>query len=187
MQRPSDTMNTELLKQAQQGLRLADIGLRQTKCAIADRFDPTHEPVDAEVQMRLQLSRSEILEIEDGNQRLRKLFRVYVEAGLRWVQEASRTASQSAQGKPKSGPEVRPTLATIEATFLAEYEMLSDLDTAALNEFARHNAAWNIWPFWREYCASQAQRMNLPKVMLPLHPAIAQPVRSADAPNPTGD
>ncbi|MCK9488497.1 MAG: hypothetical protein M0Q42_03685 [Xanthomonadales bacterium] len=180
-------MNRELLKQAQQGLRLADIGLRQTKCTIADRFDPRHEPVDAEVQMKFQLSRSEILEIDDGKEVLRKLFRVYVEVGVRWVQKPSQTASQVPSGRSESDPESGQQLATIEATFIAEYEMQSDLDTAALNEFALHNAIWNIWPFWREYCASQALRMNLPKVMLPLHPSIPLPARTKSAPNLTSD
>jgi hypothetical protein len=31
-----------------------------------------------------------------------------------------------------------------------------------------HNASFHLWPFWREYVVSQCNRMNLPKISIPM-------------------
>ncbi len=43
-----------------------------------------------------------------------------------------------------------------------------ELDAGALDEFARVNAPFNAWPFWREFVQSAFARLNLPASPLPL-------------------
>jgi len=43
-----------------------------------------------------------------------------------------------------------------------------DIDDAALDEFARVNAPFNAWPYWREFVQSAFCRLNLPVSPLPL-------------------
>ena len=38
----------------------------------------------------------------------------------------------------------------------------------ALEQFVLHNASFHIWPYWREYLASQCLRMNLAPITAPM-------------------
>lgn len=158
-------MDTELLKSAQQSLRVTDVALRATHVALADGFEPKYDGNSAEAQFMQRTSRFEVLEQTNGDQK-RKLFRVFVDLGVRWVRKPKETDSSERVGEPlEAGQDI---LALIEATFIAEYEMSADVAPDALNEFALHNAPWHIWPYWREYVASQCARLNLAKIALPL-------------------
>ena len=66
-------------------------------------------------------------------------------------------------------PDEPVVCALIEADYIAEYAMATPLKEDSLNEFAMKNASYHVWPFWRELLASQCTRMQLPKIMLPLH------------------
>ena len=57
---------------------------------------------------------------------------------------------------------------SLESTYVAEYLSEKDPGQNALKAFALRNASYHVWPFWREFLASQCARMNLPKVSLPL-------------------
>ena len=57
--------------------------------------------------------------------------------------------------------------AVIEAEMMAEYAMATNPGHGALDVFARHNASFHVWPYWRELVSSQCLRMSLPKLVLP--------------------
>lgn len=164
-------MDKDLLKQAQDALRIADVALRDTTCELKDRFDPKYEHPDLEVQFLERTARSEVLEIEDGGHSKHRLFRVYVDLGIRWIKRPLKLRARKHAGKKvaPTAPVEPDVLARIEATFMAEYEMKGPVDQPALDEFALYNAPFNVWPFWREYVSSQANRMNLPKATMPLN------------------
>lgn len=164
-------MDKDLLQRAQSVLHITDVALRDSACALKDRFDPKYEHPETDVQFLQRTARSEVLEIEDGGHAKHRLFRVYVDLGIRWIKRPPKPrARKSAAKKPATTAPAEPdVLARIEATFMAEYEMKEPVDQPALDEFALYNAPFNVWPFWREYVASQANRMNLPKATMPLN------------------
>lgn len=167
-------MDKALLQQAHDALRIKDVALRRARCEVVDDFDPAHEHPQMTVQLMRNTMRSEILEPADGQSALHRIFRVYVQLGIRWVRfsrgQDARESAKNADGGDGKQPEV---LALVEAIFVAEYEMRKEVDQACLDHFALHNAPFNVWPFWREYVVSQAQRMNLPRFVVPLMPLPA--------------
>lgn len=162
-------MDKELLQIAQSGLRITDVALRQSRCELAELFEPKYEHPEMEVQFMQRTARSQVLEGRDRDDGEHKLFQVFVAFGVRWVRRPTKSRTRKrAKGAAEPAKSDSEVLGMIEATFIAEYEMTKMVEKVALDEFALHNAPWNIWPFWREYVASQSNRMNLPKVTMPL-------------------
>ncbi len=62
------------------------------------------------------------------------------------------------------------TVVSILATFELSYLLPGDVKVTEgeLNDFARINATFNVWPYWREFVQNTVTRMNLPPVVLPL-------------------
>jgi len=58
-------------------------------------------------------------------------------------------------------------MACTVATFVAEYRCYQELNEEALRVFSQRNAAYYIWPFWREYLVSQCDHLRLPRVLVP--------------------
>jgi len=104
------------------------------------------------------------------------VFRVHIVVGLRFIEPRNTkkpdSLRKSGDGNPAEesaeNTEDAAILAQIEATYVAEYQTETDPGPEALKEFAFTNASYHVWPFWREYLASQCTRMNLPKVSVPL-------------------
>jgi hypothetical protein len=69
--------------------------------------------------------------------------------------------------------------AVISGLMVAEYDMREDPGEDALKEFALRNASYHVWPYWRELLASQCQRMNLPKLVLPAVQFAQRPATDA--------
>jgi len=82
------------------------------------------------------------------------------EDGLIYVQPTINTLVTS-QGK---------TVVSIMATYELIYLLSKDMKVSQeeLNDFARLNAMFNVWPYWREFVQSTITRMNLPPLVLPL-------------------
>ena len=178
-------MDKALLELARDALRITDVALRRARCEVTDGFDPAHERPEMAVQLMQRALRSEILEPDDGQPGLHRLFRVHVQLGIRWVRSSKKQRTRKSDKKAADGDGKQPeVLALVEAIFVAEYELRKEVDQACLDQFALHNAPFNIWPFWREYAVSQAQRMNLPRFMMPLCPL---PTRTADADKETDE
>mgnify|MGYP002712978975 CR=1 FL=1 len=160
-------MDKKLLRIAQDRLRIVDIALRASRATLADEFEPKYEHPAVEVQFMQRTARSELMEITNDDVK-RELFRVFVDFGIRWVRTHKRGKSKARKRAVPAADDKPDVLATIEATFIAEYEMDESTEKAALDEFALHNAPWHIWPYWREFVASQCMRLNLPKVAMPM-------------------
>lgn len=162
-------MDKELLQIAQSALRITDVALRESRCELADRFEPKYEHPEMDVQFMQRTARSQVLEGEDSDHGKHKFFQVFVELGVRWVRRPPKPRGRKrAKGGAEPAKAERAVLGMIEATFVAEYEMTETVEKVALDEFALHNVPWNVWPYWREYVASQSMRLNLPKVAMPL-------------------
>lgn len=150
-------MDKTLLQTARNSLRIIDVALRDARAALADDFEPKYQDLSSDVQLMQRTLRSQTMEVDNiGDSR--RLFQVFVRLGVRWVNGAETDEQQDESG----------VQAVIEATFVAEYEITASIEQPALDEFAMHNAPWHIWPYWREYVATQCNRLNLPKATLPM-------------------
>ena len=91
-----------------------------------------------------------------------RVFRVYVDLGVRIVKQPS-----------QEGQEPDPVF-QIEATFQVDYELTGDVEENALKEFAEYNAVHNAWPFWRQFVFSTAKQADLPCPDIPLRTECLQ-------------
>lgn len=142
--------NTNLQK-AIECLRISDLYVRNLESKCYEGFDPKHSDMEGlVVQTKHLVTKSEIVQ----NDNEEKLFRVFVEVGIKWV----------IQNEEK---ELNPQV-FIEAEFVAEYAVNDDLEDECFNEFALRNVSYHVWPYWRELLTSQCDRMRLPRMMLPM-------------------
>ncbi len=144
-------MSAELQK-AIDALAIEDVYVRTLVARCEDGFDPKYQAdIDAlELQSMHQVRESAFVDA-GGEQRI---LRVFIDMGVRWVDPA-------ASGEE---PAVR---AIIEAGFVAEYRVTAELEQASVDEFARKNASYHVWPYWRELLTAQCARMHLPRLILP--------------------
>lgn len=156
-------MTDEALKQAIACLRISDIWQREASAQLSEYLDELgdmpepHDVLFKHVVLRSLWGKSE--EIEEAPY----VFRVQVGLGARFV-ESAKSSKEDGDSDIKSAP----MLAQIECVYVAEYLSEIDPGSDALKAFALENASYHIWPYWREYLATQCLRMNLPKVNLPL-------------------
>jgi hypothetical protein len=151
-------MNTALQK-AIDNLQIHDVYLRTAVAELGESFEPKYS-ADADflrVEFKHAVTQSAVLELsDDGNNQ--QLFRVFIELGARWVDARP----------PDAGADIEPAVkARIECVMVAEYAMQEHPGDEALRAFAVQNASYHVWPYWREFLASQCVRMNLPKITLP--------------------
>jgi len=157
----------EALQRAIEALAIRDVLVRTSSAQVADGFDPTLEGVDGlTVQLKHLVTQAVVLEVTAAEDRV-SLFRVSIELGARWVKSRGQETSAETSADTSEGDAV-DVKAAIEATMVAEYEVTRDLDKDALDAFALQNAIYHVWPYWREFLASQCSLMNLPKLMLPV-------------------
>lgn len=156
-------MSPEALQRAKDGLQIQDVFLATSNSGLTEGFDPKFDPrLDSmELELRHIPKRSYLINGTHNGESV-SIFRVEIELGAR----------QIAQFAGQEGDEAQPgVLARIEATFMADYHIMNPElkdDREALDAFAVANASYHVWPYWREYLSSQATRMNLPKITLPM-------------------
>jgi len=140
------------LQDAIDNLKLQDVYLRDTFSRCHDDFDPKYpgELEALKIQQMHAIRRTTVADVEDDG----KLVRVFIRFGVRWA----------APTDEREQPEI---LANIEAEFVAEYALHKDIEQACIDEFATQNASLHVWPYWREFLASQCERMRLPRIVLP--------------------
>jgi len=155
-------MSAEALAKAIEGLSLDDIFLAESTAWLAEEFDPKYDVRCEELayQTKSVVVRSEILEIGNGESK-KLVFRVWSELGVR-------IGCKSDLHSDNEDPEI---LALVEGSMCADYEIktasLAD-DQEALDIFALKNVPYHVWPYWREFVTSHLQRMNMPRIVLPM-------------------
>ena len=154
---------TSPLKRAQRGLQFEDLFQRAADCWLANDFEPRTPAPEFRMQIKHLVVQSDLLSFrDDGGDDTSSihLFRVRIDTGVRLVN----------CGENEHSEEISPC-AQIEASYQVDYRITDQSlisDQEALDAFALENASYHLWPYWREYAMSQAQRMNLPKIPIPL-------------------
>jgi len=162
-------MNNTALQLAIDNLRIADVYPRHMLAACLNDFEPKYHPdLDSlTLQTLHSVARSTVVEV-DHTQRM---LRVFIEVGVRWVDENIEDAEKQ-------------VMASIEAEFVAEYEIKGQLQQESVDAFALRKASYHVWPYWRELLSSQCQRLNLPRLMLPAR-QLSHHRLDSDEPAPT--
>ena len=159
-------MNKELLQKAINSLIIEDIYLHQSQSSISPDFDPKVANQQLSVQFRIGAKKIQQLEVQrEGEKETNKIYRIFVDAGLRLVQ------ADLTDEILKNPQEVEKFVkAEITAIFVTEYRLTQDaLDKEAVEEFAKQNAGFHAWPYWREFAHSMCKRMLLPEIILPMY------------------
>jgi hypothetical protein len=146
----------ELIQEAIPALKLRDIILFQS------RFTrPTPLPVASTTFEARQLSKREVRfavgEAQTDGESSCRLLQVYVDLGLRVADLNEKNPS---------------IFLEIEADFMVEYELLSDVSEPAIKAFADINSVHNVWPFWRQHVFDIVSRGRLPYLEIPLFSGI---------------
>ncbi|MFO1431463.1 MAG: hypothetical protein U1F76_15185 [Candidatus Competibacteraceae bacterium] len=150
-------MDKELIAQAAQHLKLRSIVLFE--CSL-QRFGELGEQRTLGQQNKLSV-RCTVGEASEEDRHFH-LFRVLVELGVRAVELIEQDGQEA------------PPLFQIEATFQIDYELTSEVEQIALQEFGRYNAVHNAWPFWRQFVFSTANQAGLPCPEIPLRTDLQQ-------------
>lgn len=158
-----DAVNVELIGQAIGALKLRDIML------YAARFSrPAPPPAMTGTFDAKQLTKREVkYVIGEGvpEGQPTRLLQVYVDLGLRVTGLEEGDA---------------PVFFEIEADFMVEYEILSELSEEAIKAFADMNSVHNVWPFWRQHVFDTVCRSRLPNLDVPLFSGLPVKSRPAD-------
>lgn len=157
------------LQRAIDTLSIEDVSIRTSAASLVDGFDPKFAPdIDT---LRAELSHLvkgfEVVEVDRNGEAAELFLRVLVELGVRWMPDGHQSEDDTEESPEDTEP-ANP-VAFIEALMVADYSVDPDPGQVALERFARQNASFHVWPYWREYLANQCRRMNLPPVMLPMH------------------
>ncbi|MCG5538964.1 hypothetical protein [Halorhodospira sp. 9622] len=131
--------------------------MEDTSAKVQEGFSLSGDSKGISVQVR-QSPESNVDILVEGD---REFVRFRVSAGVRLVR-----SNEEAEGS-EEGDQV---CAEIDAVFVADYEAVNSLaeDGEALAVFARKNALFHVWPYWREYVHAMTYRMRLPKIVLPM-------------------
>ena len=162
-------MSSELLQKAIKCLAISDVYLRDTRVTFYNDFDPTIADQSLHTMLRFSASKIERLDaepvaIEKDKKQMVKLVRIHTIAGLRFL---SGELSEEAQKNPDEL--AKHMRAEIIAFFVSEYRVTcDDIGKDAVEEFARRNVAYHVWPYWREYAQNVCNRTHLPAVIMPM-------------------
>lgn len=151
---------TEILQKAIDCLQIRDVYLRSSQAFMSEDFEPQldQEVDNLNIRTKHIVTQSSVLELEFEDENPIHLFRVYVDLGVLW------TGLEEGESDDEEPDDVK---AKIEAVIVAEYQMAEDPGEEALHEFALRNASYHVWPYWREFVATQTMRMNIPKLVMP--------------------
>lgn len=154
-------LNVEVLRKATSRLHIRDISLRTCKAELADEYIPKLESQDFDVQLRWgPRNAKEMVWTNNETKEDDRVFLVLINTAVRFVDKDSESRAE---------PEIKPK-AVFEADFLAEYKIDGEepVPGEALDEFARHNVIYHVWPYWRELVQTLCARTNLPHFTLPM-------------------
>ena len=160
-------MNKDLLKKAASCLSIQDVYMRNSNVFVAEDYHPKY-PLSKTVDLQFRGGAKACRELEvdkTGTDKKDRILQVYYEAAFRIVPPNIDDETKKDHQKMKE-----LVLSEVVAQFVAEYIVTCDtLEEEAIKEFSRVNAGYHVWPFWREYALSTANRLKLPDFAIPLY------------------
>jgi hypothetical protein len=166
-------MNKDLIQQAAQALRIEMVSLRNASITLKEGFYPPFAEADVRVVPQYRagpFGAYHLIEDEDAESgNLKKIVVFLFETGVRLVDE-------TALGELETGRDAVDEAAVyieITAQFAVRYCLANsanenELDRA-LREFEKYNAAFQIWPYWREYVQSTCARIGIPPIPITMY------------------
>lgn len=155
-------MNNELVQLAHSRLLIHEILLHSGEIKTNDSFCPLQKQ-SYEIQFKQYVKDSRVIKLNDGdNQSQIDFILFHYIAGFRALPEGLSNEDKESEVLDKVEVEVI-------ATFSAIYRVLEEIPEDAIQEFAKFNVGYNVWPFWREYASSTATRLGLPSFPIPLY------------------
>ncbi len=156
-------MNKEFLKLAQASLGMQDVYLHSSNITAKDDFFPFSGLGSLTVQFKNHIHDTLPLNINFGDE-TRKGVRYRYSAAFRVLRPGI-----GAKDIIDEADTVEKTLVEVAATFAAIYQVTQDIPKEAIDEFARFNVGYHVWPYWREYASSTATRLRLPAFAIPMY------------------
>lgn len=154
------------LEKAIKGLAIEDVYIHSSLMRVDEDYLPkTDIDKPYTVQTRFSVKKSKRLHMDgnDKNNSVIDLFLVHISTGVRFIDAID--VDEIKDESEKLGKLVK---AEITAEFVAEYVIKNiDLTQSELDVFAKRNAGYHVWPYWREYVQAQCARLRIPNVMIP--------------------
>ena len=152
-------MNPELrdqVKRASENLKIQDIILFECSLVRPERdADKLKGMVTQESKRAVRFFTGE----SDDGEGVKRILQVLVSLGTRVVPPTVDGSEQNA-------------FFIVEADFLVNYEMKSEIDPECIKAFADNNSVHNVWPFWRQHVFDVVARARLPQLEVPLYSGL---------------
>jgi hypothetical protein len=164
-------LNQEALNKAISALSINSVYLRKSSIEMHDDFEPSLRPQALDVQTKANAIRHRIISgdpIEGSTEEPRKWIAIDVEVGARFLLRDPADLVRQ-HGSTEEIAE-RIVGCQVEAIFSTVYacDPSNVPPPEAINEFARVNALYHVWPFWREFLHSTCGRLSIAAVTLPM-------------------
>jgi hypothetical protein len=156
---------TDAIKKAIDALTIQDIYLRSSRLSLAEDYDPKFGVEVKSTNLIWGVRRAQVLEVEETTSKEKMtLWKAEFQGRCRLLRnEADEKAPPDERMDPNA-------LVVIDALFIAEYRMQdASAPKDALEAFSKHNVAYHVWPYWREYLHDVTSRALIPRVTLPMH------------------
>jgi len=146
---------------------IQDVFLLEADCKVSSEFNPTQQWQSIAFQHKWRIEPKVLVQSRkpiDGKSEDIHILRYFVVGEARYLPES--LAKSTVEDVTK-----QECIATFSLRFAADYKcpqsFLSDVD--AIGAFAK-NAAFHVWPYWREALSDWAGRCRLPRITLPIMP-----------------
>jgi preprotein translocase subunit SecB len=172
MSQASQASNAKLQK-AIAAISIKDVSFESFSSTLLNEFDPQFDSRADSLayQTRVNVAGFEVIETRyetdndnssntEDNPEPEYALRVSVSLGIRLGEAGKLTRNNTDPA----------AVALIESKMLAYYDINDNNiieDQDAIEEFVLQNAAFHVWPYWREFVSSSLQRLSLKKITLP--------------------
>jgi hypothetical protein len=159
-------MDKALLDSAIKALHIQAVYLRDASVALKQDFIPQYNDGLALTPQYRAASVGKFAEIDarhSENHALKTVVFNY-SAGVRLVDDQREPAKTE---QPDAGQDF--VYFELTALFSAHYRLDGEADEQALEEFARYNVGYHVWPYWREYVQNTCARLGLPVIPVPMY------------------
>ncbi len=158
-------MNNTLLQEAIESLSIHEVTLNKSNLYVSDNFEPLFPLSESfGIQSRQGTTGTNTLKVNSSEEESRSFLRVGFECAFRLIPDELPKEALKDQTQMEE-----QVLAEVIAQFTAYYSIDKEVQEEAISEFCKYNVGYHVWPYWREYAASVANRLRLPPVILPLY------------------